>query len=81
MGMRILIIKCVILECLMIIDVLYIFFIYKVFIIYFFLFMKYFKSKKLMIKNFDIGLILECLSNIVFMIYVFFIIICFKKKV
>lgn len=34
-----------------------------------------------MIKDYDIGLILEYLSNIVFTIYVFFIIICFKKKV
>lgn len=54
MGMRILITKYVTLECLMIIDALYILSIYKVFTIYFSLFMKYSKSKKLMIKDLDI---------------------------
>lgn len=81
MGMRTLITKCVTLECLMIIDALYILSIYKVFTIYFSLFMKYCKSKKLMIKDHDIGSISDRLSNTVFMTHVFPIIICSKKKV
>lgn len=81
-GLSTLIGKCVTLECLMIIDALYIYTLYLqslhniLFLVY-----EISKSKKLMIKDHDIGSISERLSNTVFTTHVFPIMICFKKKV